>query len=205
MCLSVLFLLAAVFAKRQQTLNKYWEIPSRFSSSLLQGFFGDSSSFASLQQAFVLNVLHEAPSANNPIASTILGTVLGQLAGTIGLVVPIILLTKISGNDLKSIFFDKSQNRWTLVFGIVGFLVLYLYTATGRARKFFPNAAVPLAHYIALTPAVIVLVLCNGLREGIMVQRSFLEQIRKIFWSVCLQPAVSLYICLVSCGGYVQQ
>ena len=124
---------------------------------------------------FVLNILHEAPSAGNPIASTVMGTVLGQLVGTIGLVVPIILLTKASGNDLKSIFLEKSRSRWVFILGIVGFLVLYLYTASGRAQRFFPNAAVPFSHYIALTPALIILVLCNGLREELWFRGLFLS------------------------------
>jgi|GEM_PF-829732 len=177
--LSVLFLLIAVFTRRQPNLNKYWEIPLAFFIFTMAGILGDSNSFSSLQQMFVLNVLHEAPSASNPIASTVMGTVLGQLVGTIGLVVPIILLTKASGHDLKSIFFDKSRNRWVLIFGIVGFLVLYLYTASGRAQRFFPNAAVPFSHYIALTPALIILVLCNGLREELWFRGIFLKKYGK--------------------------
>jgi uncharacterized protein len=181
--LAVIFLLAAFFAKRQPSLNKYWDIPAAFFIFTIAGILGDSNSFASLQQMFVLNILHQTPGASNPIASTVLGTVLGQLVGTIALVVPIILLTKASGNDLKSIFIDKSRNRWVLIFAVVGFLVLYLYTATGRAQRFFPNAAVPLSHYIALTPALIILVLCNGLREELWFRGLFLNKYGKFLGS----------------------
>ena len=183
LALSVVLLLIAVFTKRDQHLSKYWEIPLAFFIFTIAGILGNSNSFASLQQMFVMNVLHEAPSASNPIASTVMGTVLGQLVGTIGLVVPIIILTKASGNDLKSIFLDKSRNRWALIFGIVGFLVLYLYTASGRAQKFFPNAAVPFSHYIALTPALIILVLCNGLREELWFRGLFLKKYGKFLGS----------------------
>jgi len=179
LCLSVLFLLVAVFAKKQQTLNKYWEIPLAFFIFTVAGIFGDSNSFGSLQQAFVVNVLHETPSANNPIASTVLGTVLGQLVSTISLVVPIILLTMASGNNLKSIFMDKSKNRWALIVGIVGFLIFYFYTASGRAQRFFPNAAVPFQHFLALTPGLIILVLCNGLREELWFRGLFLKKYGK--------------------------
>ncbi|MGA7194009.1 MAG: CPBP family intramembrane glutamic endopeptidase [Anaerolineales bacterium] len=181
--LSVVFLLLAVFTKRDQNLSKYWEIPLAFFIFTIAGILGDSNSFASLQQMFVMNVLHEAPTASNPIASTVMGTVLGQAVGTIGLVAPIILLTKASGNDLKSIFLDKSRNRWALIFGIVGFVVLYLYTASGRAQRFFPNAAVPFSHYIALTPALIILALCNGLREELWFRGLFLKKYLKFLGS----------------------
>jgi len=49
----------------------------------------------------------------------------GQLAGTIGLIVLIILLAGITGGDLKSIFDAESGNRWTPITGAIGFLMLY--------------------------------------------------------------------------------
>src|SRR6266849_2244274 len=50
--LAALFLVAAVFAKRQPNLKKYWEIPFAFFIFTVAGILGDSNSFGSLQQAF---------------------------------------------------------------------------------------------------------------------------------------------------------
>ncbi len=177
--LAVIFLLVAIFAKRQQNLIKYWEIPFAFFIFTIAGILGDSNSFGSLQQAFVVNVLHETPSANNPIASTVFGTVLGQLVGTISLIVPIFLLTKSSGSDLKSIFIDRTRNRWVLVVGIIGFLVFYLLSASGHTQRFFPNNGVTHSRFLALTPALIILVLCNGLREELWFRGLFLNKYGK--------------------------
>ena len=177
--LAALFLVAALIARRQPNLMQYWEIPFAFFIFTVAGIFGDSNSFGSVQQAFVAHVLHETPSANNPIASTVLGTVLGQLVGTLGLTVPIILLTKASGSDLKSIFVDKPRNRWTLVVGVIGFLVILLYVASGRAQRFFPNNGVTPSRFLALTPAIIILVLCNGLREELWFRGLFLKKYEK--------------------------
>jgi membrane protease YdiL (CAAX protease family) len=176
---AALFLVAAILAKRLPNLEKYWEIPFAFFIFSIAGILGDSNSFASLEQAFVVNVLHEAPGANNPIASTVLGMVLGQLVGTISITLPIILLTKASGSDLKSIFIDKPRNRWTIVVGIVGFLVILLYVASGRAQRFFPNNGMTPSRFLLLTPAIIILVLCNGLREELWFRGLFLKKYEK--------------------------
>lgn len=176
--LAALLLAAALLARRSQTLSAYWEIPYAFFVFTIAGFAADGN-ISPLQQGFVRYVLHETPSANNPLASTVLGAVLAQVFGTLSLVLPIILLTKASGSDLKSIFIDKTRNRWPLVVGIVGFLVFYLFTASGRAQRFFPNNGVTLSRFLALTPALIVLVLCNGLREELWFRGLFLKKYGK--------------------------
>jgi membrane protease YdiL (CAAX protease family) len=176
-----------------------WEIPYAFFVFTIAGFAGDAS-ISSLQQGFVQYVLHETPSANNPLASTILGTVLSQVFSTLCLVLPIMLLTKASGSDLKSIYIDKTRNRWPLVVGIVGFLAFYLFTASGRAQGFFPNNGVTLSRFLALTPALIVLVLCNGLREELWFRGLFLKKYGKF-----LSPlAANLLAAIIFASFHVQ-
>ncbi len=174
--LAALFLLLAGLARREAALSQYWEIPFAFFIFTVAGILGDSHSFASLQQAFVLNVLHETPGANNPIASTIPGTVLGQLVGTLAITLPIILLTRASGQDLASLFIDRTRIRNGLVVGIIGFVVYYLLAASGFSSRLFPNNGVTPARFIALTPAIVVLVLCNGLREELWFRGLFLKK-----------------------------
>jgi len=175
LALAALLLTVAVLTRRSQNLRGYWEIPFAFFVFTIAGFAGDVS-ISPLQRGFIEYVLHETPSANNPLASTVLGTVLVQVFSTLSIALPIILLTKASGSDLKSIFIDKTRNRWALVVGIIGFLVFYLFTASGRAQRFFPNNGVTLSRFLALTPALIVLVLCNGLREEVWFRGLFLKK-----------------------------
>jgi hypothetical protein len=73
--LAALLLTIAILTRRSPALSPYWEIPYAFFVFTIAGFAGDAS-ISSLQQGFVQYVLHETPSANNPLASTILGTVL---------------------------------------------------------------------------------------------------------------------------------
>ncbi len=190
--LAALFLLVAVLAKRDLHLAKYWGIPFAFFIFTLAGILGDSSSSASVQQWFVQNVLHETPTANNPIASTVLGTVLGQLAGTIGITVPILLLTKEPGMDLRTIYIGRPSLNWGLVVGVVAFLVYYLLAVSGFSSRLFPNNGMTTARLVALTPALVVLVLCNGLREELWFRALFLKKYERF-----LGPVVSNLVAAV--------
>ena len=173
---SALWLLAAVYAKRHAGLNPYWELPFAFFMFTVSGIFGDASSWLSVQQAFVVNVLHEAPTANNPIAATVLGSILGQLAGTIGLTLPIVLLVKASGDKLSSVYVDRTTNWKWLAVGVAGFVLFYYLAARGFSARFFPNNGVTLPRFLALTPALIILVLSNGLREELWFRGLFLKK-----------------------------
>jgi len=181
--LAALFLIAAILARRSRNLEQYWEIPFAFFIFTVAGVAGDQAGF--IQQTFVRNVLHEAPSANNTLATTVMGTVLAQLVSTASLVVPAIILTKASGGDLKSIFINQPRNRWALVVGVSGFLLFFVYTASGRAQRFFPNNGVDVSRFLTLAPALIILVLCNGLREELWFRGLFLKKYGKFLgpWS----------------------
>src|SRR5207244_6915698 len=92
----------------------YWEIPFAFFVFTIAG-----ATDTIFLHGFIDNGLHETPSTNNPLASTILGTVLAQSVSTLSIVIPIILLTMASGNDLSSIFIDKARIRRGLVVSII--------------------------------------------------------------------------------------
>lgn len=175
---AVLLLIAAALARKSESLRRYWEIPFAFFIFTLAGFLGDVS-ISPLQQWFVHDVLHETPNVHNPLASTVLGTVLAQLFATFSLVLPIILLTMASGNDLSALFINKVKSwRW-LVVGIIGFLIFFLLAAFGLSKSFFPNNGVTLSRFLALTPALLILVLCNGLREELWFRGLFLKKYGK--------------------------
>jgi membrane protease YdiL (CAAX protease family) len=177
--LSAVFLALAILARRGRALKRYWEIPFAFFVFTVAGFFGDGM-VSPLQPLFVKDVLHQTTSANNPFASTVGGTVLAQLFGTAILVIPIILLTKASGSDLRSIFIDRPRTRWGLAVGIICFLVIYFLAARGRTEAFFPtNGAITASRFLSLTPALVMLVLLNGFREELWFRGLFLNKYGK--------------------------
>jgi membrane protease YdiL (CAAX protease family) len=174
--LSGLFLVLSALARRTQDVRKYWAIPFAFFVFTLAAFFGDGT-ISPLQHLFVRDVLHQTTSTNNPLASTVAGTVLAQLFGTLLLVLPIVLLTRASGADLRSIFIARPSNWWGLLVGIICFLVIYVLAARGRTEAFFPtNGRVTTSRFISLTPALIVLVLLNGFREELWFRGLFLNK-----------------------------
>jgi hypothetical protein len=174
--LAALLLAIALLARRSQTLRIYWEIPFAFFVFTVAGFAGDLN-VSPLQRAFVANVLHQTPTSNNPLASTVLGTVLVQLFSTLCMVALIIGLTRASGSDLQAIFIAKMRHPWTLVVGIVAFLAFFALAARGRTAAFFPtHNVVTFSHFLALTPALVILVLCNGLREELWFRGLFLKK-----------------------------
>ncbi len=172
--LSAVFLVVAVLLRRAPSLRKYWEIPFAFFVFTIAG-----AADTIVLHGFTENVLHETTSVNDPLASTVLGTVLAQLVSTLSIVTPIIVLTRASGNRLNSVFVDRARIRRGLVVGIIGFLVFYLWTASGLAQALFPNNGVTLSRFLALTPAIIVLVLSNGLREELWFRGIFLKKYAK--------------------------
>ena len=172
--LSAVFLAVAVLARRTRNLSKYWEIPFAFFIFTIAG-----AADAFFLHGFIDYVLQDTTNANNPLGSTVLATVLAQLVSTLSIVIPIILLTKASGRNLSSIFIDKSRIRRGLVVGIIGFLVFYLWTASGLSQALFPNNAVTLSRFFALTPAILILVLSNGLREELWFRGIFLKKYGK--------------------------
>ncbi len=172
--LSALFLSVAILTRRGQSLRRYWEIPFAFFVFTIAG-----AADTIFLHGFIDNVLHETSSTNNPLASTVLGTVLAQLVSTLSIVIPIILLTMASGNDLSSIFIDKARIRRGLVVSIISFLGFYVFTGLGLAQGLFPNNGITLSRFIALTPALLVLVLSNGIREELWFRGIFLKKYGK--------------------------
>jgi membrane protease YdiL (CAAX protease family) len=180
--LALLFLLLALIARSEERWRRFWEIPFAFFVFTVAGIAGDGMGF--IQHLLFLNVLHETPSITGQvgIAQTVWGTVLAQFLGMLCQVVAIILLTKASGSDLKSIFIDRTTVRRLLLVGVAGFVLFYALAAVPIAfpqsvtARFFPNNGVTWARFLSLSPAVLILVFGNGLREELWFRGLFLKK-----------------------------
>ena len=131
-----------------------------------------------------MNVLHETPNTNNPIATTVTGTVLGQIFGTIGLIVPILILTRASRASWSSIFLAITKRPKWIIVGLAGFIIFYLLAASGASSSFFPNNGVTFSQFLSFTPALVILVLLNGLREEVWFRGLFLKRYGKFLGPV---------------------
>jgi uncharacterized protein len=189
--LAALFLGVAVVFRRNEKIARYWQIPFAFFVFTIAGFAADLN-VSPLQRLFVHDVLHQAPTANNPLASSVLGTVLAQIFGTVCIVVPIVALVRASGAGLASIFISPSKSWGIVLIGFLGLVAFYYLTARGRTAAFFPHTAVSPSRFLALTPALIVLVLLNGLREELWFRGLFLQRYGGFFgpWTSNVLTAV---------------
>lgn len=173
---AAVLLVLALAARRTATLVRFWEIPFAFFVFFVAGFFGDGS-ISPFQHFFVSNALHESTGTNNPLASTMTGSVLAQIGGTILLAVPIIALTLASGRNLQEIFIAKPKDLWGLAVAVIVFLAFWFIALRGRTVSFFPiHGAFTTSRFLSLTPALVVLVLLNGFREEIWFRALFLNK-----------------------------
>jgi membrane protease YdiL (CAAX protease family) len=135
-----------------------------------------------------VHVLRDPPTSGNPLASTVSGSVVMQLLETAIAVVPILVLTKVSGLDMGSIYARRGViGRW-LLFAVGAFVAFYLFTATLPLRPGSPvqhllptNGAVTLDRFLALTPALLVMVLSNGFQEELLFRGLFLQRYTRFF------------------------
>jgi hypothetical protein len=201
--LAALLLIVAVLARRSRSRKRYWEIPFAFFVFTVAGFLGDVA-ISPLQQWFVHDVLHETPSVHNPLASTVVGTVLAQVFGTLSLALPIILLTIASGSSLSALFLTKQRNWVWLLVSIIGFLVFFspgcVRTQQGVLSQPWsdpftlscPHASTPRARALQWFP------------RGIMVQRALPEKVWQVSLAIRFKSARRPHLHLVSCPGPVQ-
>ncbi len=84
-------------------------------------------------------VLGEFPKDANPLASTISGSVVMQLVDTAIAIVPILVLARLAGLNLDSLYLRKGPGGRWLVFAIAAFLGVYVFIATIPLRPGSPS------------------------------------------------------------------
>lgn len=174
--LALVLLAIALIARGRRDLEVYWAIPFAFFVFVAAALFGDGN-ISPFQRLFVQVVLHQTTTANNPLASTVAGTVLAQVFGTALLATPVIVLTLAFGGSLESIFLGRPKEWLTLIIAVVCFLVVYFLALRGRTESFFPtHGTVTASRVLAWTPALVVLVLLNGFREELWFRALFLKK-----------------------------
>jgi membrane protease YdiL (CAAX protease family) len=173
----------ALFARAQPLLRKYWEPAFAFA------IFGLVAVLNGFVNGYVgTSLLHDPPNEGDPLASTVRGTVVIQLLDALSAIVPVILLTWISGRDLGSIYVRKGVlGRW-FVFAIVFFVVFYVFLASlplrpdSPAHRLLPESStLTLGRFLALTPALLLVSLCNGFEEEILFRGLFLQKYEVFF------------------------
>lgn len=183
LALAVVFLGFALRARSTEALAKYSPFAfALFVLAIVQILNNSIPGYVST------SLLHDAPNSGNPFASTISGTVVVQLVEMLLTIVPVIVLIKLSGQDLRSIYVQKGVvGKWPFA-AIAFFVLFYAFTATiplrpgSVAERLLPtNGTLSLAQFFALSPALILVSLSNGVEEEVLFRGLFLPRLNAIF------------------------
>lgn len=160
--LTVVFLVCAIFLRRNERLKKYWLVFFAFSVAtfvqFLSWYFGE----------WPLRFL-------NLTVNTADGIAVAKLSSTVLIVLPIIVLTLIAGGNMDSIYLKKGKLRLGLIIGLTSFIVL---TALAVMQTLSQN--ISLERIIPVTPWILVFVLSNGLNEELLFRGLFLKKLEPL-------------------------
>ncbi len=120
--------------------------------------------------------------------STIEGFVYFQLLSTAAVVGPIVVLTKLSGRNLSSLYLRRGNLRLGILVGSAALLV-FLATAPQLATLLFRGQNISLERFISWVPWLLAFVLSNGLREELWTRGLFLKE-----FQFALGPRMAIFL-----------
>jgi membrane protease YdiL (CAAX protease family) len=156
-------LAAIVLSRRNARYEKYWLV--------LFAFFAFSD-------ATYVREVFDSQYFISQLFTTVNGLLLVQIGDTFTVVIPIILLTKVSGADMGSIFLKKGNVQLALTVGIPVFLVFFFTSvlAGPLVGNLYGAKGVTFARLFSLTPWMLALVLLNGFGEEVWFRCLFLKK-----------------------------
>ena len=152
----------ALLLRRRNYPEKY--------SQVFYGFFVASSAF--LLQWLVFRFV------SYPI--TVENLALEKIALVTMTIVPIMVLTKISGKSLGSVMIKKGKLKQSLIIGL-GFFTFFAATAVTSATSLFNSQGITIDKVLGWAPWILLWVLSNGLLEESIYRGLFLEKYGAFF------------------------
>jgi len=157
------FLIASVLLRRSRNFNKYWLVFfAFFTASLAQAldYYFSGWSLA------LLGLDIKSPA----------GIAMDKLESTLLIVVPVILLVKISGTSMGSIFVQKGNLRLGLIIGIVVFFAVAAISIPW-AQWQYQTGDLSLTRVVPWIPWILLFVLANGINEELLLRGLFLQKL----------------------------
>lgn len=102
-------------------------------------------------------------------------TILFKVLSSFLVIIPIILLTKVSKNDLTSIYLGKGKLKLGLTIGIILFL-FFLATSVWTSILLYQARNLTFNKVVAWLPWILVFVFSNGIKEEIQFRGLFLKE-----------------------------
>jgi len=165
--LAVLLLVTALLVRKSRRYEKYW--PIVFGLFIL-------AVAVSLDWVFALYLLNSlAVNGNTPVGFALLK--LNECAVIVGV---ILLFTKVSGNNLSSIYIQKGNLKLGLTIGLIAFSI----AAAGSipiANLLFKGRDLTLATIIPWIPWLLLFVLANAAVEELLFRGLFLRKLEPFY------------------------
>lgn len=156
--LIVIFLAAAITFSRHKRFNKFWKVFFAF-------FAASFALFVSLHLSkWGLRISHLE-------IDTLSGLTLYKLLEDLIIVFAIIILVKISKDDMASLFLTKGNLRLGLIIGLVSFFGLFLLSFLQAMSQ-----NISLAKYLSLLPSLLMIPLADGFMEELLFRGLFLKR-----------------------------
>jgi membrane protease YdiL (CAAX protease family) len=124
---------------------------------------------------------------------TIENIIFNMLISTLIIVIPVIVLTKISNKNLSSLFLQKGNLRLGLIIGLVT-LSLFLLIALPTAVYLFGGQIIPFDRLLYLVPWILIFVFLNGIRDVSNVLQAIVFSLAHL--SAHFTPFVFIYLIL---------
>jgi len=156
MCL--LFLVLTIVSARRTKGKKLWPIPFAF---FLAAF---CQLLAWLFSGLPVRWFHLDVTSVN-------GMAVAKFSQSLLIIIPVILLTKVSGQNLDSIYIQKGKIRYGLSIGLLAFFVFAVFLIL-QAK----NADGGLSRLLAASPWILVFVISNGFVEELLFRGLFLKK-----------------------------
>ena len=164
-CIAVAFFLFAVWLHMREPRSNYFYVTFAF-------FIG---SFVTL-----LEILVQLSGVVS--LSTVDGMFLSQIMSTLVVVVPIVLLTRVSGTDLGGIYLQRGRLRLGLLVGLGPFLFMLILILAFPAGLRYASTLFSISEdltyerLLSLMPMVVAFVVLNGFKEKLLNRGIFLKK-----------------------------
>lgn len=174
---AAIFLAVALYLRQRPSLRRYWNLP--FAFFVLSLFVVLDNTIPTF---VATSILRNPPIPGNPLASTIGGSVIVQVVEVVITLVVVVGLTKAVGASVGSISLRWGSFGRALIIGLAGLVFFYALVVIHPASQFFPTHGVMTSsRVLALTPALLAVVLGNGFLEELVFRGLFLGKYESVF------------------------
>jgi membrane protease YdiL (CAAX protease family) len=169
--LALFFLALALAMRRSERFREGWQIPLALA-------------IASFANALNWHLGNWLARLLPPAVSTAQEIAIDKLSECLPVVLSILVLTRLAGNDLGSIFLKKGNLQWGLRFGLISFCVFAgIFAVIAVLQSNAPPGGglvamgVPLSAIVAAIPWILVFILANSLMEELWFRGLFLRRL----------------------------